>query len=103
MKEELKAIIEAAYAQAREVMQAKKGTWTKEGRATNMAFRALEVACRKLGIDTPPLHKRPDSVKHDYKYNKVEQLPTQDESTSDFIATQEEKPKRKSKKANDII
>ena len=103
MKEELKAVIAEAYAKARDIMQAKKGTWTKEGRATNMAFRALEVSCRKLGIDTPPLHKRPQSKGAEYKYQPTNEPEAKLQSTSDFIATEETNtPKRKSKK-NDLI
>lgn len=103
MKEELKPIIENAYAACREVMIKHKGKWTPAGRAANMAFRALEVACRKLGIDTPPLAKRPESAIV-YKYNEQAQPDKPNSATKDIIATSETAPKtaRKSKK-NDII
>lgn len=90
MIEELKAIIGEAYAKAREVMQAKKGTWTKHGRKANMAFRALEVACKKLGIDTPPIYKIPESTKQTFDYQPVKQQPYIVTTTGDFISQGDE-------------
>ena len=104
MKEELRVVIEAAYIQCRAIMQAHRGKWTANGRSANMAFRALEVACRKLGIPTPPLAKRPESVVR-YEYNAQEQ-PQEEQSAQDrdIIATSEKSlPKSRKARRNDAI
>jgi hypothetical protein len=102
MKEQLIAVLQPAYEQARAIMQAHRGKWTANGRSVNMAFRALEVACRKLGIPTPPLAERPQSVIR-YEYN-AQDAPQQDDTPGekDIIATSENTPKRKSRR-NDAI
>lgn len=92
MIEELKAIIGEAYEKARVVMQAHKGNWTKNGRKANMAFRALEVACKKVGIDTPPINKRPASMPQTFMYKPVKQEPYTVTTTGDFIAQSEDTP-----------
>lgn len=104
MKEELQAIIAVAYEQAREIMLKHRGQWTANGRSANMAFRALEVACRKLGIPTPPLSKRPESVVR-YEYNAQEPMTTNDTPQDrDIIATSEKQaPKPRKARRNDAI
>lgn len=104
MKEELQAVIAVAYEQAREIMLKHRGQWTANGRSANMAFRALEVACRKLGIPTPPLAKRPESVVR-YEYNAQEQLQEEQSAQDrDIIATSEKSlPKPRKSRRNDAI
>ena len=98
MKEELKAIIEAAYIEARKVMEEHKGKWTINGKKANQGFRALEVACRKLGIPTPPISKRPNSAPQVFDYGDTESTdtPTTQDTTGDYIANSktEETPKQ---------
>jgi len=98
MKDELKAIIEAAYKEARDVMQAHKGKWTANGKKANQAFRALEVACRKLGIPTPPISKRPDSTEQVFRYGEpqAQDTPTTQDTAGDYIANSktEEAPQK---------
>lgn len=103
MKDELKVVIELAYSECRAIMLKHKGTWTSNGRSANMAFRALEVACRKLGIQTPPLKQRPESVVN-YVYNEQDQSEVQPmEEPRDFVATPERIPKTRKSKKNDAI
>lgn len=104
LKEELHAVIAAAYAQCREIMLKYKGTWTRSGKNARMSFRALEVACRKLGIPTPPLKKRPDSVIR-YEYNAQEPTTTNDTPQDrDIIATSDKQaPKPRKARRNDAI
>lgn len=102
MKDELKPIIEKAYAECRVIMLKHKGTWTANGRSANMAFRALEVACRKLGIHTPPLKQRPESVVN-YQYNERPQPEQPTKEQSDFTATSETMPKARKNRKNDVV
>lgn len=103
MKDELKPIIEKAYAECREIMIKHKGAWTANGRSANMAFRALEVACRKLGIHTPPLRQRPESLTAEYQYNEQPQPEQPTKEQSDFAATSETTPKARKSRKNDAI
>lgn len=102
MKDELKVVIEKAYSECRAIMLKHKGTWTANGRSANMAFRALEVACRKLGISTPPLKQRPESVVN-YQYNEQPQSEQPAKEQSDFAATSETMPKARKTRKNDAI
>lgn len=102
MKEELKVVIEKAYAECRAIMLKHKGTWTSHGRSANMAFRALEVSCRKLGIPTPPLKQRPESVGN-YVYNEQLQSEQPQSEPREFIATSEQQPRTRKSRKNDAI
>lgn len=98
MKDELKAIIEKAYSECREVMLKHRGKWTANGRRANFAFRSLEVACRNLEIPTPPL-KRIEVSKVSQEAKPLSQdLEPDEQKGGDFLADNENKPRKRTRR-----
>ena len=85
--------------QAREVMAKHRGKWTANGKSATRAYRSLEVACRMLGIPTPPIAKRPPSNEQPYQYQAQESQVEGPTAQGDFVANTREQDIE----ANDVL